>query len=39
MKIIECGQNSCGTIGRKIVGGLPDDDTCDPLELDVRLLF
>ncbi len=32
----ECSQDSCGTIERKIVFVLPDDDRCDPLELDVR---
>lgn len=32
----ECGQNSCGTIERKIVFVIPDSDECDPLELNVR---
>jgi len=32
----ECDKNACGTIERKILFVLPDDDECDPLELDVR---
>ncbi|MBU3182652.1 hypothetical protein [Clostridium psychrophilum] len=32
----ECNKSECGTIERKIVFVLPDDDLCDPLELDVR---
>ena len=31
-----CCDNKCGTIERKLVFVLPDDDTSDPLELDVR---
>jgi len=32
----EGGQNSCGTIERKILFVIPDDDEFDPLKLDVR---
>lgn len=32
----ECSGNECGTIERKQVFVLPDDDMSDPLELDVR---
>ena len=33
----ESGCGECGTITRKLVFVLPDDITCDPLELDVRV--
>ena len=32
----ECCKGECGTIERKIVFVLPEDDMCDPLELDIR---
>jgi|GEM_PF-1395887 len=32
----ENGCGECGTIERKLVFVLPDDITCDPLELEVR---
>ena len=32
----KCDQNSCGTIERKILFVIPDDDECDPLELEVH---
>ena len=31
----DCDKNSCGTIERKILFVIPDDDECDPLELEV----
>ena len=31
-----CGDDECGTIERKILFVIPDDDECDPLELEVR---
>lgn len=30
----ECGKDKCGTIERKIVFVLPDEDECSPLELE-----
>ncbi|MCB2296139.1 hypothetical protein LGK95_22085 [Clostridium algoriphilum] len=33
----EKGCGECGTIERKLVFVLPDDITCDPEELDVRV--
>jgi len=32
----ECGRNECGTIERKLVFVLPDDDRSDPDEIEVR---
>jgi len=32
----ECGGNAGGTIERKLVFVLPDDDMCDPIELEIR---
>ena len=32
----ECGNNGCGTIERKILFVIPEDDESDPSELDVR---
>jgi len=31
-----CGNDECGTIERKILFVIPEDDECDPLELEVR---
>jgi len=33
-----CCKNTCGTIKRKLVFALPDDDMYDPDELDVRTM-
>ena len=30
----ECGKDECGTIERKIVFVLPDEDECNPIELE-----
>ena len=30
-----CGNGECGTIERKILFVIPEDDICDPSELDV----
>ena len=32
---IACGEDECGTIERKILFVIPEDDICDPSELDV----
>jgi len=32
----ECGSNAGGTIERKLVFVLPDNDRCDPVELEIR---
>lgn len=34
----ECGPNSCGTIERKILFVIPDDDEFDPSDLDVCIV-
>ncbi|HEX9026571.1 MAG TPA: hypothetical protein VF839_08960 [Clostridium sp.] len=31
-----CGDSECGTIERKILFVIPEDDVCDPDELEVR---
>lgn len=31
-----CGDSECGTIERKILFVIPEDDVCDPSELEVR---
>ena len=37
-KEYECGRNECGTIERKIVFIIPDNDICDPRELEVKII-
>jgi len=32
----ECGKDACGTIERKLVFVLPDDDRSDPDEIEIR---
>ena len=34
----ECGRDACGTIERKLIFVIPDQDLCDILELDVRVI-
>ena len=34
----ECGKDECGTIERKILFVIPEDDECDPLELEARTI-
>jgi len=34
----KCDRDECGSIERKLIFVIPDQDLCDPLELDVRVL-